>query len=552
MPGTRKLVRAGREFLADRPLIACGLIALIVLAPAAGWGIPQATSEVTVRGWEVDGVSGIGVLAELSNLTSAARPDWYVAYPLFHYLVLSVAYIPYIAILILTGKLSHPGGVFPYGFADPVRALAVLNMIGHAITVLMGAATIMAVFALARRLYGTRGAVLAALLALCSAPFMFYARTGNLDVPALCWTMLCFVALERCWTDGLSTGRAVACGAFAALAVATKDQSYGLLLLPIVALLVRALRTPGSATTATRIRLPLVLVGSGLAVFLVASGIVFRPDRFVRHLQYITNFRETFTNVRFQTDLTVMREPGVRGRLLLLGDMLRATSAAVGWPVVAMGLAGLVALGRSVPATRWILAAIGGFFLLVIVPIQHMQYRYALAPAVLLSLSAAALTVRLTSRPVLLGALAIVLLAPALAGGAEVTHAMMTDARWPASEWVNQHVAAGDTLGFFGRPHQLPYMPLGVRVEQLQLGEVETRLGVVRPRWLVVAPDYFADPLRERSTFLPLAVYEGLRDGSLGYKLVARFESPGLLGRPLPYLPYVNPVVQLYERREAE
>src|SRR4029453_17827150 len=264
MLGTRKLVRAGREFLADRPLIACGLVALIVLAPAASWGIPQATSEVTVRGWEVDGVSGIGVLAELSNLTSAARADWYVAYPLFPYLVLSVAYIPYIAILILTGKLSNPGGEFPYGFADPVRALAVLNIIGHAVTVLMGALTIMAVFAPARRLFRTRAAVLAALLALCSAPFMFYARTGNLDVPALCWTMLCLVVLERCWTDGLSIGRAVACGTFAALAVAPKDQSYGLLLLPIVALLVRALRAPGSATTAARFRLPLVLVGTGL------------------------------------------------------------------------------------------------------------------------------------------------------------------------------------------------------------------------------------------------------------------------------------------------
>ena len=546
------LRRAGRALLADRLLIACGLVSLIVLASAAGWGIPQATSEVTVRGWEVDAISGIGVLSELSNLASAGRPDWYVAYPLFHYLVLGVVYIPYIAFAKFTGKLGIPSGEFPYGFSDPVRSLATLNILGHAVTVLMGAVTIMAVFVLARRLFGTRAGLLAAALALCSAPFMFYARTGNLDVPALCWTMLCFVVLERCWSDGLTTGNAAACGAFAALAVATKDQSYGLVLVPLIALLVHALRTHGPATASAKVRPALVLVGSGVIVFLVASGIVIRPDRFVRHLQYIVNFRDTFTNVRFQTALTVMREPGGWGRLLLLGDVLRATATAVGLPVVVMGLAGFVVLWRSVPAMRWIVGAIAGFLLLVIAPIQHMQYRYALAPAVLLSLSAVALTFRLTTRPVLRGAMAVVLFAPALAGGAEVTHAMMTDARRPASEWLSQHVVPGDTLGYFGRPHQLPYLAAGVRVEQLQLGEAETRLNAVRPRWVVVAPDFFADPLRNRSIFLPLAAYEGLHDGSLGWNLVARFESRGLLGRPLPYLPYVNPVVQVFQRRDDE
>ncbi len=547
--GLLPVVRRARRYLPDRAVLVCGLISLIVLAPASGWGIPQATSEVTVRGWEVDAISGIGVLSELSNLAGASRPDWYVAYPLFHYLVLGFAYVPYMTFATLTGRLRNPGGEFPYGFTDPVQSLAVLNAIGHAVTVLMGAITIMALFVLARRIFNTRAAVLAAALALCSAPFMFYARTGNLDVPALCWTMLCFVAIERSWSDGLTVGRAVACGVLAALAVATKDQSYGLVLVPLVALLVRAWRAPGAAAKSERIRLPLVLVGSGLVAFLVANGIVLRPDRFVRHLQYITHFRETFTNIRHQTELTVMRDPSLWGRVLLLGDMLRATGTAVGWPVVAMGLAGFVALWRSVPSIRWMVAALAGYFLLVLVPIQHMQYRYALAPAVLLALSAAALTVRLTSRPVALAAMTIVLLAPAIAGAAEITHAMLTDARGPASEWLSRHAMPGDTLGYFGRPHQLPYIPAGVRVEQLQLGGAETRLGDVRPRWVVVAPDYFADPQRERSVFLPLAAYEGLRDGSLGWKLVARFESPGLLGRPLPYLPYVNPVVQLYERR---
>lgn len=546
----RKATRVAREVIDDRLLVACGLVSLIVLAPAAGWGIPHATSEVTVRGWEVDAITGIGVLSELSNLLSAGRADWYVAYPLFHYLVLIAAYVPYLALATLTGALSAPTPEFPYGFTDPVSAFVALNAIGHAITVLMGCVTVMAVFVLARRLFGVKGALIAATLALCSAPFMFYARTGNLDVPALCWTMLAFVALEQCWTEGLTRGRAIACGSFAALAVATKDQSFGLLVLPLVMLLVRAVRITGPSTTA-RIRLPLLLVAAGAVTFLVSGGIIFRPDRFARHFEYITNFRETFTNVRYQTELTVMRPPTFSGRLTLLGDLLRACAAAVGWPVVATGLAGLAVLWRSVPSVRWLTAALAGYFLLVLVPIQHMQYRYALAPAILLAVPAAGIAVRFATRPLALGLVAIALVVPCVAGGVEVTHAMLTDARGPASAWLSQRAAAGDTLGFFGRPHQLPRIPANVHVVAFQEGDVAALLAAARPRWVIVAPDYFAEPTRERSIFLPQEVYEGLREGSLGWTLAARFESKGLLRRPLPYLPYVNPVVQIYERRSG-
>jgi len=546
----RTVTRVAREVIDDRLLVACGLVSLIVLAPAAGWGIPYATSEVTVRGWEVDAVTGIGVLSELSNLLSTGRADWYVAYPLFHYLVLAVAYVPYLALATMTGRLSAPGPEFPYGFADPVSAFVALNAIGHAVTVLMGCVTVMAVFVLGRRLLGVKGALIAATIALCSAPFMFYARTGNLDVPALCWTILAFVALERCWTDGLTPARAIACGSFAALAVATKDQSFGLLALPLVLLLIRAVRIPSSSTMA-RMRLPFVLVVAGTVTFLVAGGVIFRPDRFVRHLDYVIHFRETFTNVRYQTELTVMRPATLSGRLLLSGDLLRACAAAVGWPVVVTGLAGLAVLWRTVPSVRWMSAALVGYFLLVLVPIEHMQYRYALAPAILLAISAAGIAVRFAMRPLVFGLVTVALLMPSLTGAAEITHAMFTDARGPASAWLSQNSMAGDTLGFFGRPHQLPRIPANVHAVAFQEGDVAAQLAVARPRWVIVAPDYFAEPTRERSIFLPSEVYQALRDGSLGWTLAARFESEGLLRRPLPYLPYVNPMVQIYERRPS-
>jgi 4-amino-4-deoxy-L-arabinose transferase-like glycosyltransferase len=535
----------------DRALLLWGLVSLVVLAPAAGWGIPLATSEVTVRGWEVDAISGIGVLSEISNLAGAGRSDWYVAYPLFHYLLLAVVYAPYLAYATFTGALSAPGSAFPYGFADPVSAFTVLNLVGHAISVAMACVTVMAVFVLARRLFGPRMAALAAGIALFSAPFQFYARTGNLDVPALCWSVLALVFLDRSWSNGLTVGRAIACGSFAALAVATKDQAYGLLLVPLGLVFARSVRDT-TVTGAARARAATALVVSGIVVYLVAAGVILSPDRFVRHIDYITSFRETFTNVRNPTELTVMRGTSLGGRVLLLGDFLRATSVAIGWPALVVGLAGLAISWRTVPATRWMAAALAGYFVLVLMPIEHMQYRYALAPALILGISATGVVARVSHSRVVAGAFGLALLVPAGAGSAEVTHAMLTDARRPASRWLREHAAAGDVIGFFGRPHQLPLIPAGVRAQALHDGaDPRERLLAVQPRWVVVAPDYFADPGRERSIFLPAQVYDGLRNGSLGWRLAARFESKGLLRRPLPYLPYVNPVVQVYERRAA-
>ena len=150
-----------------------------------------------------------------------------------------------------------------------------------------------------------------------------------------------------------------------------------------------------------------------------------------------------------------MRPATFQGRLLLLGDLVRACAAAVGWPVIVAGLAGLAVLWRSMPSVRWIAAALAGYFLLVLVPIEHMQYRYALAPAILLAIPAAGIAVRFATRPLAFGLVTMTLVAPCLASGAEITHAMLTDARGPASEWLSQRAASGDM--YSGVPNTAPW-----------------------------------------------------------------------------------------------
>lgn len=533
-------------------MLAWGLIALAAVLPATHWGIPNATHPLLARGWEVDGVAGISLLSELANLKGPAQADWYVAYPLFHYLVLAVVCAPVLAYLLATGQLANPGGEFPYGFADPVGALALLTSVGHGVSAAMAAGVVVGVFILARRIFDQRAGHFAAAVTLICAPFLFYARTANLDVPVLFWVVLHFIAIERAISPHAPPSRRQLawCGVTAALAVATKDQAFGIVVLPLLAVLWRLRRT---TPTSYAFRSAATLVLSGAVSFAFASGFAFRPGRFIKHLAYITDFENTFANVRVQTFLTVVRDSTARGVLQLLGDYGTAIGTAVGWPAFVLGVWGCALMWRSRPLHRWLPLSCVGLFLIVIVPIHHMQYRYALVPAVIAALGVAACvhgaTLRWPQRvwlPSVLGAIAV---ASAIPGGAEISHAMWGDARWEAGRWLGNAVQSGDTLGFFGRPHQLPYLPTGVHLRMMgDTADAEVDLRHSAPEWIVVAPDYFSDSSRARSTFLPEPLYQSLLRGTQGYARVGRFETRPLLNRPLPYFPYVNPMVQVFQR----
>src|SRR5262245_7379332 len=125
----------------DRTVWALAAIAAVVFLPGLGWGLPHATSAATIRGWDVDAVTGVSTLAELHNLLVSRASDWYVAYPLLHYLLLAAVYAPYLGWLVVSGQLHAPTAGFPYGLSDPVRAIATLSVLGRLLTVAMAVTT---------------------------------------------------------------------------------------------------------------------------------------------------------------------------------------------------------------------------------------------------------------------------------------------------------------------------------------------------------------------------------------------------------------------------
>jgi hypothetical protein len=540
----------------EEPMAAgLGLLAFAILLPGAWWGLPQATNPSPIHGWDVDGISGIAPLAEMHNLFVVTKPDWYVAYPLFHYFVLMASYAPYLAYLVVSGGLSTPSATYPFGMADPVTTIATLAFLGRLVTVFMASGLIVATYLTAKVTWGKTAAGLAGAIVLLAEPTLFYGRTGNLDIPVLFWTSLALLVMARAATGGFSVGRAVWLGIFAALAVATKDQAYGGLVPALAVLVLMHLsrdRGPGDAPTARRWQAPLALLLSGAATYVVAGGLVISPSRYLAHLAYIADFRNTFYNV---ANFDILRPQTSEGYALLVWDVVAAVMHALGPVFLLAAVLGAISTWRSTPLTKILVAMALGHVALTIIPIMHMQYRYAMLLVLVGALlGGRALSVGLQMRGfgrfAVLGAL-LLGLGGAAVQGMDLTYQMLHDARYQAGEWLARHARAGDTLAYFGGVDQLPALPPGVTARQMPRGAVAAEvLTQENVSFVLVSPDFFSEAGMDRSPALPEGVYERLKDGSLGFQRVAAFRTEPLVGTPLRYLPFVNPPVQVFHRVE--
>lgn len=535
----------------DRTGLVLFLIALVLYLPAVGWGLPYATSEVGIRGWDVDSIAGMGPLSELYNLLIHPQQGWYLAYPLFHYLLLGAAYAPYLAYLSLTGGLTHPGPAYPYGFADPIRSIAMLALIARVLASFMAAGMVLAVYHTGRIVWDRATGILAALGVMLMGPVVYYSRTGNLDLPVLFWMALGLYVAARIVTSGMTVRRAIALGTLAAVAVATKDQAYGawvpgLVLLVLLHVADRR-RAPGGWDGWWKA--PAALVVAGVVAYAIANGLVIRPSRFAGHLHFLLDFEHTFQNVvNFEN---VVRPETAHGYLLVAGDVARAVWESMGPVMLAAALAGIALTWRRQRFT-WLLVAMAlGYFVLVIAPIRHMQYRWAMFPALTLTLLAARALVlgwqRGGATRVLAGAVAAGAFAWLLAGAVDITYQMFFDARIAASRWLEASAHPGDRIAFYGSVGQLPRIPKGVDAVRIPTdAPAKQALADSSASYLLVIPDYSSKHGEDHSLYLPDSTYAALKNGSLGYVQVARFRTAPLFGFEMDYLPILNPPVQIY------
>jgi 4-amino-4-deoxy-L-arabinose transferase-like glycosyltransferase len=544
----------------DRLPVLLAVLALVVYLPGSTWGIPHVTGSDRAHAWGNDDQVPLAPLAEMHNTFVVAKPDRNVAYPWFHYFLVAAAYSPYLLYLVVTGGLRHPDSHYPFGLADPAAALYHLSLIGRSVTLVLAVATVLGMYFVARYLWDRTAGVFASLFTMLLFHMAYYARLGNPDVPSLGWTALGLAAFALALRQGLTPARGAWFAAFTALALATKLPIGSFVLLPFL-LLWRHLRNGQrhrffgwQSIWAAPAMTTLVFLGT----YVVASGIVVDPTRYTQH---VAKARWAAT----QATHWVRYPPTASGYLSHAGDLLGHLVDVMTWPgLVAAGVGLVLAARRDPPSLCLALSSVGFFAMLM--PMRLARIHYLLPVAVPLTAFAGYAFSRGLKAPrgfrAIVGAAAIVAVGYPLLHTVDLTHDMIHDSRYATATWLDRHTRAGDRLLHFGAPLTLP--SLRADVQTVSVPHRRDSLHALREHQaevVIVMPlDFNEDRRRVEWRDGPHAVFNdyltpeawaGLTDGSLGYRLVARFQSPRLLPwLPRPFLTYatVNPPIHVFLR----
>jgi hypothetical protein len=424
------------------------LAAFVVVALiGVGWGLPGTDS------WAADTLSprasGLGAIVETYT------PGHFNHYPPLHYLLLTLLALP--CILVAVARVGTSPAVLEAELIDPAYMTAI-ELTARAVAIAMAAFVIWNTMRLWTRLLGKRGGLAAGVVVGLNAVFVYYAHTGNLEVPYLFWSTWALVEIDRVIEGEPREPQAIL---LATAAVLTKDQAAGLFLLTLpVALLLLRPREIGRRRLWKGVAL-------GVGAYAVLSGALVNPTGFKARIAHLVGPAS-------QDWATYPK--GAGGALAISRDVLLSIDHFTSWPIALAAFVGvgLVVTRRSgkerVRALVPLLSAVS-FTLFFTFGARQTEDRFVL-PQSILFFPYAAVTYELLAERVrvraVLAAAVLVALVPALLGVASMDATLVMDARYEAERFLAA-LPEATRVEVYGGPHFLPRLP-----RHLQLTRVST------------------------------------------------------------------------------
>ena len=255
-----------------RPVLAILALSLLLAGHGMSWGLPG--------GWAQDEIGTTDITGGLARWFVGG---WYHRYPPLHFYLLALVHLP----LIAADRLDMIDFWSPAGLGQAAR-------IGRALSVAMSVGTAALVYLIGRTTLSIRAAVLASLWWVLVLTVAYYGKVTNLDMPYTFWFAVSLLGYVRALTRN-AVRDYVLFAAGAAAAVCTKDQAYGLYLLPILHLIAHRVRSVASGASGSPavalLRDPALpaAAAAGVLGFAVLQALPFNWSGLQQHFAYITD-----------------------------------------------------------------------------------------------------------------------------------------------------------------------------------------------------------------------------------------------------------------------
>jgi 4-amino-4-deoxy-L-arabinose transferase-like glycosyltransferase len=535
------LVALGATAVSDRVRVALTAVlvgSFLLNVWSIWWGLPGYS-------WAGDELTPPAVFNALENWFARG---WFDRWPPLHFYMLSAAYVP-VLLVEWIGGFTLPG---------PARYTAFV-FISRLVSLAAASATVAIVYQCGAHAFSRRAGLFSALALSLLVPFVYYAKTANVDVPLTFWVAWSLLFLLRV-LDTLALRDYLWFAVSAALAVCTKDQAYAVYLAaPFLIVHAEWRRNRGDGRPRPLVRAAvnrrlLWAAATAAAVFAACHNLLFNFAGFVRHVKYITGAGSEGYRL-FEASLS--------GRLELLARTVRLDAISFGWPLSVLSVAGFVLAVRDRRARpiAWAFSAIvvsyyAGFINVILYNYDRFLFPVFLIQALFAGFACDRLMSASPDRRWPSLALAGVF-AYSVVYASTVDILMARDSRYSVERWLRTHVGPGAVVAtMFG----LQYLP---RLDGLPWLEVRTieDLKEGRPAFYVLNADY-AHALAPDSE--PGQLVAALQAERLGYRLAYKYRAanpwpwlpgghPDLVGPrlELPVFTFfrnINPLIEVYQR----
>lgn len=513
------------------------LIALLCLSLFLNfWGIARGLPNI--EDWDPDSIAPLGPLVYAKRTLFGEM--WWEEYPPLHFMILAALSAPYIGFLWLTGGIQAPQDTYPYGLTDPETALSMLILIARSVNALMGVGLVGIVYKIGKEIFDRRAGFISGILFACNPLAMYYAHTGNLEVPYLFWSALACLNLALLVRTP-APKYFVWLGAFTACAMGTKDQAYGLFALIPLALAIFCLQDQKQGGPRELIRRGLYsLIGFSLA-YLVASNILWNWAGWLEHLRYITGP----ASERYQT-----YSNSVSGHFALAFHTITHLANAMHIPVFLGCIAGVWYASKNRPALLALIVPFLSYYLTFLSVVLYVYPRFVF-PLVFLALPFAgrAFSEFWETKNKFAQFFVAAILVHSFAYGFFLDLQFTLDSRYEAEAWMKQNFTKETTVGTDAQAAYLPRFPKTVTLTKISFTDGRLTLKGEHPEYLVLSRAQYR---RYRIFHLtePEQKLAELIGKNNGYKVVAAFDN-ALDNEPFfapRFLPYVSPTIIILKR----